>query len=185
MTIKDINGSVRNYSSVDIDPGFPGYVKVEIVSKSDPARHHPEWYPTADFLAKNPELAKTLTPVKSPPDIVGVVTSATPKSLKDTTASFTKNAYAGFFVWISRGKGEGQKQIILKNSHNTLYINTPWNTKPDDTSQYVVIREIDKVTAAGNTLPIVEQRRLEEIARKQDIERGRIPAPRQYTDKEI
>jgi hypothetical protein len=85
-------------------------------------------------------------------------------------------------IWISRGKGEGQTNTILKNTPQTLTIAKKWTTIPDSTSQYVISKTLGNIKASGNKLPQVELQELEERARQMDLERGREPADKQYTN---
>lgn len=56
------------------------------------------------------------------------------------------NEWAGQYVVISRGRGEGQIMRILSNTNNTLNVtqdvagnsNTPWAVTPDDTSRFFI-----------------------------------------------
>lgn len=150
MQIVDINGSERSCLKAYPDHSYPGYIRVEFKS------HH-EWFTIKEFLAFNPDLASLVADQPAlPQEDLGVVTSAKPNYLKDTTKSWPVNAYAGFTVWISRGKGESQTRLITKNSQDTIYIDEPWTTKPDKTSQYVLTNsEIRDSVVHGNQLPTV------------------------------
>lgn len=185
MKIIDINNRERNCEKVFLDPHWPGFVTVLFVSKTRPGYKHTEWMPIEQFFNNNPHLKDKVTnddtPIKRPPQIAGEVSSATKDSLTDKTRSWVTNVYAGMYVWISRGKGEGQIRTILKNTKTRVTIDKPWDTRPDDTSQYSLVYNKPTTPPAGNTLPVAELRKFEERARKFDLERGITPAPRQYT----
>lgn len=185
MQITDINNKVRDCIRVFLDPAWPGYVSVEFARKSNPATTRIEWMPLSDFALKNPALkelfnGKSTAPA---PDTAGVVTTAGKDTLVDSTAKWSPNAYAGYYVWISRGPGDGTTRIILKNTETILYIDKPWDKKPNRDSQYAIVAKLPTNHApSGQLLPITELRKLEEKARKMDIKAGRKPAPRQYTN---
>ena len=116
MKIIDINDSGRECQSVGPDHEYPGFMKVQY-------KRHFEWMTIEEFLGKNPQLKKLAdTAHHFAPDIACVVTSSGDNFLKDSTQNWQKNCYAGYSVWISRGKGEGQKRTIIKNEVNTLHI---------------------------------------------------------------
>jgi len=184
MQITDLNGKLRDCLRVFLDPTWPGYVSVEFARKSDPTQTRIEWMPTSDFALRNPDL-KDLFKDKSTapaPDTAGVVTTTGKDTLVDSKASWGVNAYAGYYVWISRGPGDGTTRTILKNTENVLYVDKPWDKKPTYDSQYAIVAKLPtNHSPSGQVLPITELRKLEEKARKMDIKAGRKPAPRQYT----
>lgn len=177
MKIIDINNQPRTCKKAYPDTEFPGYMRVQF------KRHH-EWYTVDEFIKFNPKLKhltkSAITPAK---DIAGIVSSSGKDFLKDTKYQWSDNVYLGFFVWISRGKGEGQKRLVVKNNYNTIFIDKPWKTKPNTSSQYVLSRNIHKVKAMGNTLPEQEMKKYEKLARKINLKKGIKPAPKQYTKK--
>lgn len=183
MQIIDINGASRECLRVFLDPAWPGYASVEFARKSDPTKTRIEWMPITDFALKNPQL-KDLFNGKSTepaPDISGIVSTAGSDTLVDKNASWPTNAYAGHYVWISRGPGDGTTRTILKNTQTILYIDKPWDKKPTRDSQYAIVQTLPQNHApSGQILPITELRKLEQKARKMDIKAGRIPAPPQY-----
>ena len=183
MQIIDINNALRECKRVFLDPAWPGYVSVEFVRKSDPTQTRIEWMPIADFALKNPQLkelfnGKSTAPA---PDVSGIVTTAGKDTLVDKTATWTTNAYAGHYVWISRGPGDGTTRTILKNTATILYLDKPWDKKPTRDSQYAIVQTLPQNHApSGQILPITELRELEKKARKMDLKAGRQPAPPQY-----
>jgi hypothetical protein len=152
MKIIDINGLERECLEVNSDPAYPGFIKVTYPSPRDPSNPRTEWYPITDFLARNPELKDTI-PAPPPPDVTGIVTKAGKDNLKDDTQNWVPNIYKDFTLWISRGTGEAQIRKVTKNSQNTAYIDKPWDTKPDKTSQYVISHNVHDPMPQGNTLP--------------------------------
>ncbi len=184
MQIVDINGRERVCLRVFLDPAWPGYVSVEFRRTSDPTKTRIEWMPIADFALKNPELKEVFKghSTAPAPDTSGIVSSATKDTLVDKSAAWPVNVYAGYNLWISRGPGDGTTRVILKNSGDTLYLDKPWDKRPTKDSQYAILQRLPANHGpSGNVLPTTELRKLEEKARKMDIEAGREPAPRQYT----
>jgi hypothetical protein len=152
MKIIDINGSERDCLEVNSDPDHPGFVKISFASLRTPTEPRIEWYPIADFIARNPSFADTIGS-PPPPEVTGIVTKAVKTALTDNTQNWTPNIYKNFTLWISRGTGEGQTRTITKNTHNTAQISQPWHIKPDKTSQYVITNNVRDPLPQGNTLP--------------------------------
>lgn len=184
MKIIDINNTPRECHRVFLDKKWPGYVSVEFKSKNNPDKTRIEWMPLADFAEKNPQLKELFKDhsLKAAPETSGIVTSANNNILTDETASWPENAYAGYFLWISRGPADGSTRIILENTHSTLTLDKPWIDTPTIDSQYAILRKLPQIQGpTGNVLPTTELRNLEEKARQMDLEAGRTPQPRQYT----
>lgn len=155
MKIIDINGEERECESAMLDNAFPGYVKVDYESKRRKGYIHSEWYPTKQFLQRNPNLKNKIKAESDEvPEDLGVVSSSGKNFIKDVTKNWEENLYENYPLWISRGKGEGQLRTVLKNDKNTLYIKKVWDIKPDKSSQYVLTRNVNRdIKAYGNTLP--------------------------------
>lgn len=185
MKIIDINNQPRECENVYLDPHWPGFVTVMFVSKNRPGYKHTEWMPMEQFFQNNPELkgkvSADFVPKPPPKQFASVVTSAGKDSLTDDTKTWETNVYAGYYCWISRGKGEGQVRVIIKNSKNKFTLDKPWEIRPNKTSQYSMVHQKPVMPSSNNTLPETDLQELEEKARKFDIERGVLPAPRQYT----
>lgn len=145
MKFIDINNNEREGIKIYPDPKWPGYM---IVVLDTPRGHRQEWYPITDFLNANPKL-KYLTegaPI-NPAECVGVVSRATKTSLSDKTQKWQKDAYIGFRVWITRGKGNGQIQTVTSNTANTILVKKEWQVLPNKTSQYCISRNIQDPVA--------------------------------------
>lgn len=168
MQITDLNGKRRECVRVFLDPAWPGYASVEFARRADPSQTRIEWMPLADFALRNPQLKDLFGRgvASPPPEITGVVSSATRDTITDKIQNWTKNVYASYHVWISRGTGEGQTRIILSNSKNRLVVDKHWHTKPNTSSQYTILRHLGSTDQRGNTLPAAEQAKLEKIGRK-------------------
>ena len=168
MKIVDINGTKREVKKAYPDPDYPGFMRIEF------KRHH-EWYSIQEFLQFNPDLEDlTASAPKVPEDIVGIVSSAGKDYLRDIDQNLKENAYLGFFVWISRGKGEGQKRTVTKNTHNKITVDKPWDDKPNKTSQYVLSHNVQEVHAMGNISALGDMKDLEIRAIDMDKKYGRL-----------
>lgn len=153
MLISDINGQKRECVAIFADKKFPGFLKIKYISRYRQGHMYYEWYRKDEFIKNNPHLAHLAKNVASWQEDLGVVSKADKKSLTDKTKNWRENIFAGYPVWIARGKGEGQIRTILKNSHNTLYLDTAWNILPNKTSQYVISNNIHNPQVMGNVLP--------------------------------
>ncbi len=160
MKIIDINGNQRECMDVSFDPSYPNYAKITYASKREPGKTRTEWYPTEVFFKANPELKSLSKSFPKPvEDVTGVVSRSKEDLLKDAKQTWKPDSYTGFNVWISRGLGEGQIRTVIKNTKNTLYVDKPWEIKPDKTSQYVVSRNIHDLQPMNNVLPEVENKK--------------------------
>lgn len=155
MKIFDINGEERECEGVSLDNKYPGYVTVEYKSKVRRGHTHTEWYPRKEFFQRNPKLEDKVKLAKDViPEDLGTVSSSGNNYIKDVTKNWEINIYKDFPLWISRGKGEGQQRMVIKNDKNTLYVDKGWDEKPDKSTQYVLSRNVQKnIEAMGNTLP--------------------------------
>lgn len=170
MIIIDINGSQRECANVYPDKDYPGFIKAEFVTK---LRSYSEWYPIEEFKNRNPNLQHILKGVQiEAKDVTGTASRSTDTTLSDSQQKWEINIYAGFPMWISRGKGEGQTRTILSNTKNTIVIDKVWDVKPNRFSQYVISRNIrDDVKPAGNILTEEEIHKFELKAKKMDRDR--------------
>ena len=117
-------------------------------------RQYLEWCPIDEFNKNNPELSAVLgSPTPPPKSDLGVATHGGEFYLEDTTKNWEDNLYVGYMVWIARGMGEGQIRLIKSNSKNNLTIDKAWQIIPNETSQYVVSRDIHDVKILDNRLP--------------------------------
>jgi hypothetical protein len=67
------------------------------------------------------------------------------------TASTENNAYSGMLVFISSGTGSGQQRTITayNGTSKTATVMNRWEVTPDNTSQYVVMKNIYSVMAVS------------------------------------
>lgn len=152
--IVDMNGNQRECVKANADSAWPGYMKIEYQSKTRKNFSYTEWYPVQDFVKNNPSLAYLVKDAAKPwKEDLGRVTLASNQTLTDKTKKWQSNEFAGYPLWISRGKGEGQMKTIVINSNDTLIIDSPWNVTPDKTSQYVISHNVHDPQVMGNTLP--------------------------------
>ena len=61
-------------------------------------------------------------------------------TLSDSSKSWTAGRWAGYYVSIVQGTGQGQTLEITGNSGTQLNLNGTWDTTPDATSEYVISR---------------------------------------------
>jgi hypothetical protein len=172
MKIIDINGIERECASVALDKEYPGYVKVNFVSKVRKGYKHSEWFPIEKFFAKNRKLKGKIGKAQSSPkEDLGIVSKSGKDFIQDISKNWNKNLYAGYPLWISRGKGEGQQRTVTKNNKNILYVDKEWDLRPDRTSQYVLSRNVQKnIEAYGNILPGLETKKMmDDIIKKAKI----------------
>jgi hypothetical protein len=156
MKFIDINGTERECTSISVDKNYPGFMKVEFVSKFRKGYAHSEWYPVPDFIKNNPTLKDlTKSAEVAQKDELGVVSSAKPRQLSDKIKNWTINIYAGYPIWIARGKGEGQTRYVLSNTKNSVIIDKDWETIPDYTSQYIISFNVNDPQVMGNSLSVV------------------------------
>ncbi len=155
MIITDINGNKRDCVSIKPDEKWPGYLKVQYISKTRKDYRYDEWYLTKDFIKNNPRLAHLAKNASLPwKEDLGRVSLASSQTLTDKTKKWKSNEFVGYPLWISRGVGEGQMRNIIINSNDTLIIDAPWKVTPDRTSQYVISHNVHDPQVLGNTLPI-------------------------------
>lgn len=171
MIITDINGIQRECIKAYLDKDYPGFIKVEYRNERR-HRNYNEWYPIDEFLAKNQNFSGSEEIKPEAPEITGQVSSATNITLTDKTQDWQPNSYAGFPVWIARGKGEGQVRNVLSNTKDTLVIDKAWDIKLNKFSQYVLSRNIHaEMPIMGNVSE--EESRHEYELKAKKIERDR------------
>lgn len=86
-----------------------------------------------------------------------VVTTGTAQSANATSitlaasSSATNGAYSGMLVFISAGTGSGQQQTITTydGGAKTATVMNNWTTVPDNTSQYIITRDIYSLMAVS------------------------------------
>jgi hypothetical protein len=154
MLIIDINKEKRECVAIAPDKNFAGYMKVRYKSRFRPNHEYFEWYSKEDFVKNNPKLSYLIKGASEPwKEDLGVVSLASSITLTDKSKKWEANEFAGYPLWISRGRGEGQTRKINMNSDTTLIIDKPWVMIPDKTSQYVISHNVHNPQIMGNTLP--------------------------------
>jgi hypothetical protein len=155
MQIIDINGEKRECSEITPDSNFPGYLKIKYKSRFRENHEYFEWYKKQDFLNNNPELSHLIQDSNDEwKEDLGVVSISSNITLTDKLKKWKSNEFAGYPIWISRGKGEGQTRKVTQNSDNTIIINQPWEINPDKTSQYLISHNVHNPVVMGNALPV-------------------------------
>ena len=82
--------------------------------------------------------------------ISSTATSATSRTLADTTQTMEVDRYENYRILVTGGTGVGQNRRIVCNTATTFTIARPWDTTLDATSTYEVWGDFDRVYLAGN-----------------------------------
>ena len=82
--------------------------------------------------------------------VSGSVTSATVRTITDSSKSLTRDRYRNFQLRIVAGTGAGQRRRILANGTNYFEVNSKFDITPDSTSQYEVYGDTNSIWFAGN-----------------------------------
>jgi hypothetical protein len=77
-------------------------------------------------------------------------TSGGDLSLINSGATMTYDRWANHQLRITAGKGVGQKRRIVGNTDTTFFVEHKWGITLDNTSQYAVYPDTDKLWVAGN-----------------------------------
>ena len=80
----------------------------------------------------------------------GTGTTATTRTLVDSTKDYEVDRYCNFELRITSGTGTGQKRRIVANGATYIETERPFDTQPDDTSTYEIRGETKKIFVAGN-----------------------------------
>lgn len=82
-----------------------------------------------------------------------ILTTSTTTRLLDSSQSWTQDAYKGYWVVITTGKGLGQSRRISANEANYMTIGLPWDITPDSTSKYSIYNNDndDNILYFGNS----------------------------------
>lgn len=76
--------------------------------------------------------------------------SATAKTLVHSGATYDYDRYANYQLRIVSGTGIGQRRRIAAHTADTFYIDHKWDITPDNTSQYSIYGDTDKIWLVGN-----------------------------------
>ena len=80
----------------------------------------------------------------------GTATSFSSRTLGDSTLSLNPSQYSNYEIRILAGTGIGQTRNIIVNSVSAFTIGKDWSTTPDNTSQYGIYRDNNKIYWTGN-----------------------------------
>lgn len=72
----------------------------------------------------------------------GTATSGGNTTIVDTGGGWTPDAWIGYVVLITGGTGAGQSGWITDNDATTLTVGTAWDTNPDSTSTYSIVKPV-------------------------------------------
>ncbi|MBN2045439.1 MAG: hypothetical protein JW757_10500 [Anaerolineales bacterium] len=76
----------------------------------------------------------------------GIATAGAAASLTDSGANWPVNGYAGYYVEIEDGTGEGQVRAIASNTATALTVAANWSTNPSTDSVYRIYKYEDYAT---------------------------------------
>lgn len=76
--------------------------------------------------------------------------SGTAKTLVDTGETYEVDRYANYQIRIVGGTGIGQRRRIVGHTADTFYVSNKWDVTPDNTSQYEIYGDTDKIRLVGN-----------------------------------
>lgn len=76
--------------------------------------------------------------------------SATAKTLVHSGATYDYDRYTNYQLRIVSGTGIGQRRRISAHTADTFYIDHKWDITPDNTSQYSIYGDTDKMWVVGN-----------------------------------
>ena len=76
--------------------------------------------------------------------------SATAKTLVHSGATYEYDRYTNYQLRITSGKGIGQRRRIAAHTADTFYVEHKWDITPDNTSQYAIYGDTDKIWLIGN-----------------------------------
>jgi len=80
----------------------------------------------------------------------GTTTSATGRTLTDSSLNLTQNRYANYQIRTISGTGSGQRRRIVTNSNDTIYLNRKWDILPDTGTTYQVWDDLDMLYIVGH-----------------------------------
>jgi hypothetical protein len=82
--------------------------------------------------------------------LTGTTTSATTRTLTDSSKSMTIDEYVNYQIRITGGTGNGQRLRIVANGSNYFEVAKKWEITPDNTSTYAVYSDTDSIFFVGN-----------------------------------
>jgi hypothetical protein len=86
------------------------------------------------------------------PVITGTLTSATSRSITDTTKTLEVDRYKNYRVLLTGGTGIGQNRRIVCNTTDTGVFSKPFDVIPDATTTYELWPDFDKLYVAGGAM---------------------------------
>lgn len=82
--------------------------------------------------------------------LTGTTTSATTRTLTDSSKSMTIDEYVNYQIRITSGTGNGQRLRIVANGSDYFEVAKKWEITPDNTSTYAVYSDTDSIFFVGN-----------------------------------
>jgi hypothetical protein len=81
--------------------------------------------------------------------VSGTATSATSRTIVDSSLTLTQDRYANYRIYITGGTGVGQSRRIVAHTSNTFTVPRNWGVTPDATSTYEIWPDYDRIYLAG------------------------------------
>lgn len=82
--------------------------------------------------------------------VTGSASSATVRTLTDTTKTMAIDEYTNYQIRITGGVGSGQRKRIIANGADYFEVANKWEVTPDNTSTYSVLADTDTFFFSGN-----------------------------------
>lgn len=82
--------------------------------------------------------------------LTGTASSATSRTITDSTLSLVNDRYANYRMYITSGTGRGQSRRIVAHNATTFTIPRNWDVTPDSTSTYEIWPDYDRIYLTGN-----------------------------------
>lgn len=80
----------------------------------------------------------------------GITTSATGRTLTDSTLNMNIDRYSNYQIRTISGTGSGQRRRIVTNNSNTFFVNRKWDITPDTGTTYQIWDDLDTLYIAGH-----------------------------------
>jgi len=134
--------ATSDFSVVDDDLTTSFWNDIASTSKKRALRVWDNLYPTLEQPKIVQYVSEYLWPYNG-----GVADSGAALTLTDATntgynysAAFVADALIGWYIYIVAGTGSGQYRLITGNSTSVITVNYAWDTNPDNTSYYQIVR---------------------------------------------
>lgn len=145
--LTNASGSSSKYSTDDSTWTAAGVTLYYRITDADTARQWRYWFHEG-CLHKVSQADAGGTPVLMRNGEIGVATAGSSTTLTCSALSMTTNEYAGAYIKIYDGTGDGQVRQIVSNT-STQFTVSGWAVTPDTSSKFIVYAT-DKWTVIGS-----------------------------------